>query len=94
MVAICFLAFDTFKHMLSDKNGCHITGPPTMLAEVTTGVFKSIFTVTPFKSMKTSLINHKKCAVPQYCSLIYGSRSILAERGLCGIGAAAGFITV
>ena len=82
--AIRFLAFDTFKHLLSDDTG-HITGPRTVLAGLGAGVFESIFAVAPFESIKTSLIDDKKRAVPQYRGLIHGSKSILAERGIRGI---------
>jgi solute carrier family 25 citrate transporter 1 len=82
--AIRFLSFDTFKHLLAEENG-HITGPRTVLAGLGAGVFESIFAVAPFESIKTSLIDDKKRAVPQYRGLIHGSRSILAERGIRGI---------
>lgn len=82
--AIRFLSFDTFKHLLSNENG-HITGPCTVLAGLGAGIFESRFAVAPFESIKTSLIDDKKRAVPQYRGLIHRSQSILAERDIRGI---------
>jgi solute carrier family 25 (mitochondrial citrate transporter), member 1 len=82
--AIRFLSFDTFKDLLSDENG-HISGPRTVLAGLGAGVCESIFAVTPFESIKTSLIDDKKRAVPQYRGLIHGAGRIISERGIRGI---------
>ena len=70
--------------MLSDENG-HITGPRIVLAGLGAGVVESIFAVAPFESIKTSLIDDKKRAVPQYRGLVHGTKSIIAERGIRGI---------
>lgn len=56
-----------------------------MLAGLAAGICESIFAVAPFESIKTSLIDDKKRAVPQYRGLVHGTRSILAERGIRGI---------
>jgi len=70
--------------MLSDADG-KITGPRTALAGLGAGIMESTLAVTPFESIKTSLIDDRKRPQPKYKGLIHGTRMIVAERGIRGI---------
>lgn len=49
-----FVAFDTFKALLSDADG-KISGPRTVIAGFGAGFTESLLAVTPFESIKTQL---------------------------------------
>lgn len=49
-----FVAFDTYKTMLQDEFG-KISGPRTVIAGFGAGITESLFAVTPFESIKTTL---------------------------------------
>lgn len=49
-----FVAFDTYKTLLQDEFG-NISGPRTVIAGFGAGITESLFAVTPFESIKTSL---------------------------------------
>lgn len=51
---IGFVAFDQYKALLQDANG-KISGPRTVIAGFGAGVTESLFAVTPFESIKTTL---------------------------------------
>ncbi|KAG4426889.1 fumarase, partial [Cadophora sp. M221] len=69
-----FVAFDQYKSMLQDADG-KISGPRTVIAGFGAGVTESLLAVTPFESIKTTLIDDRKSANP---------RIIARERGLRG----------
>lgn len=50
-----FVAFDTYKMMLEDQAG-HISGPRTVIAGFGAGITESVLAVTPFESIKTTLL--------------------------------------
>lgn len=49
-----FVAFDQFKTLLQDSNG-KLSGPRTVIAGLGAGAIESVFAVTPFESIKTTL---------------------------------------
>lgn len=49
------MAFDTYKTMLQDQTG-HISGPRTVIAGFGAGITESLLAVTPFESIKTTLL--------------------------------------
>lgn len=49
------MAFDTYKTMLQDQAG-HISGPRTVIAGFGAGITESLLAVTPFESIKTTLL--------------------------------------
>lgn len=49
-----FVAFDTYKALLQDEFG-KISGPRTVIAGFGAGITESLFAVTPFESIKTTL---------------------------------------
>lgn len=49
-----FVAFDTYKTLLQDEFG-KISGPRTVIAGFGAGITESLFAVTPFESIKTTL---------------------------------------
>ncbi|KAF8449670.1 mitochondrial tricarboxylate transporter [Terfezia claveryi] len=77
---IRFLTFDRLKSLLSDETG-YISGPRTVLAGLGAGIIESIFAVTPFESIKTSLIDDRKSGKPRMRGFIHGTTLILRERG-------------
>ncbi|OLL22174.1 putative mitochondrial carrier [Neolecta irregularis DAH-3] len=81
---IRFVSFDKFKKLLSDADG-KITGPRTALAGLGAGIMESTLAVTPFESIKTSLIDDRKRPQPKYKGFVHGTRMIVAERGIRGI---------
>lgn len=50
-----FVAFDQYKALLQDSNG-KISGPRTVIAGFGAGVTESLLAVTPFESIKTTLL--------------------------------------
>lgn len=53
-VLLGFVAFDTYKTLLQDEFG-KISGPRTVIAGFGAGITESLFAVTPFESIKTTL---------------------------------------
>jgi solute carrier family 25 (mitochondrial citrate transporter), member 1 len=78
-----FLAFDTYKHLLSDEDG-QISGPRTVAAGFGAGVTESLLAVTPSESIKTQLVDDRKRAVPRMRGFIHGSKIIAQEKGVRG----------
>lgn len=78
-----FVAFDTYKHLLSDENG-HISGPRTVLAGFGAGITESLLAVTPSESVKTQLVDDAKRAQPRMQGFIHGSTLIAKEKGIRG----------
>ncbi|GAO46425.1 hypothetical protein G7K_0656-t1 [Saitoella complicata NRRL Y-17804] len=78
--AVRFLAFDTFKHLLSKEDGS-ISAPATVLAGLGAGVSESIFAVTPFESIKTALIDDRKGPNPRLNGFVHGTSTIIREGG-------------
>lgn len=52
--SVRFLAFDSIKGMLVDKNG-KLSGARGILAGMGAGVLESVLAVTPFETIKTAL---------------------------------------
>ncbi|MCJ1432606.1 hypothetical protein MMC27_001963 [Xylographa pallens] len=80
---IRFVAFDTYKTLLEDEAG-NISGPRTVIAGFGAGVTESLLAVTPFESIKTTLIDDRKLAKPRMRGFLDGSAIIFRERGLRG----------
>lgn len=78
-----FLAFDTYKQMLSDDDG-KISGPRTVAAGFGAGVTESLLAVTPSESVKTQLVDDSKRATPRMRGFIHGSTIIAREKGIRG----------
>ncbi|KIY02800.1 uncharacterized protein Z520_01265 [Fonsecaea multimorphosa CBS 102226] len=78
-----FLAFDTYKHLLSDDDG-QISGPRTVAAGFGAGVTESLLAVTPSESIKTQLVDDRKRAQPRMRGFIHGSMVIAREKGIRG----------
>lgn len=53
-MSLGFVAFDTYKTLLQDEFG-KISGPRTVIAGFGAGITESLFAVTPFESIKTTL---------------------------------------
>ncbi|KAI9884276.1 MAG: hypothetical protein M1823_003931 [Watsoniomyces obsoletus] len=80
---IRFVAFDTYKNMLQDENG-KVSGPRTVVAGFGAGATESLLAVTPFESIKTTLIDDRKSAKPRMRGFLHGSMIIARERGIRG----------
>jgi solute carrier family 25 citrate transporter 1 len=78
-----FVAFDQYKSLLADHNG-HISGPRTVIAGFGAGVTESLLAVTPFESIKTTLIDDRKSAKPRLRGFLHAVPIIARERGLRG----------
>jgi len=79
---IQFTAFDLYKRLLQNERG-EVTGPMTMVAGFGAGITESALAVTPFESIKTTLIEDKKSPKPR--GFLHGTTIILKERGLRGL---------
>ncbi|KAH0542364.1 hypothetical protein FGG08_003209 [Glutinoglossum americanum] len=82
-LSIGFVAFDTFRNLLQDDKG-KISGPRTVLAGLGAGVSESLFAVTPFESIKTTLIDDRKSGNPRMRGFLHGSKIMFQERGVRG----------
>ncbi|KAI9731466.1 MAG: hypothetical protein M1818_007856 [Claussenomyces sp. TS43310] len=80
---IRFVAFDQYKALLQDANG-EISGPRTVIAGFGAGVTESLLAVTPFESIKTTLIDDRKSATPRMRGFLHAVPIIARERGLRG----------
>jgi len=80
---IRFVAFDYYKNLLSDADG-NISGPRTVIAGFGAGTTESLLAVTPFESIKTTLIDDRKSAKPRMRGFLHGSAIMFRERGLRG----------
>ncbi|QVM06480.1 hypothetical protein D8B26_001188 [Coccidioides posadasii str. Silveira] len=80
---IRFVAFDTFKSLLQDRDG-KISGPRTVLAGFGAGFTESLLAVTPFESIKTQLIDDRKASKPRMRGFLHGTTVIFRERGIRG----------
>ncbi|KAL9095478.1 MAG: hypothetical protein Q9165_002349 [Trypethelium subeluteriae] len=78
-----FVAFDTYKSLLSDAEG-RISGPGTVIAGFGAGATESLLAVTPFESIKTQLIDDRKSANPRMKGFIHGTAVIAREKGIRG----------
>ncbi|KAL9123220.1 MAG: hypothetical protein Q9187_000237 [Circinaria calcarea] len=81
--AECFVAFDSYKALLQDEAG-NISGPRTVIAGFGAGITESLLAVTPFESIKTTLIDDRKSANPRMRGFLHGSALIFRERGIRG----------
>jgi solute carrier family 25 citrate transporter 1 len=57
------VAYDQYKSLLQDANG-NISGPRTVIAGFGAGVTESLFAVTPFESIKTTLYTPLPLPIP------------------------------
>ncbi|KAL8833459.1 MAG: hypothetical protein Q9170_004268 [Blastenia crenularia] len=80
---IRFVAFDTYKTLLQDETG-KISGPRTVIAGFGAGITESLLAVTPFESIKTTIIDDRKSANPRMRGFLHGSSIIWRERGIRG----------
>lgn len=80
---IRFVAFDQYKALLQDADG-KISGPRTVIAGFGAGVTESLFAVTPFESIKTTLIDDRKSGKPRMRGFLHAVPIIARERGLRG----------
>ncbi|KAH8791535.1 mitochondrial carrier domain-containing protein [Hyaloscypha finlandica] len=80
---IRFVAFDQYKALLQDSNG-NISGPRTVIAGFGAGVTESLLAVTPFESIKTTLIDDRKSANPRMRGFLHAVPIIARERGIRG----------
>ncbi|KAK0517128.1 hypothetical protein JMJ35_000283 [Cladonia borealis] len=80
---IRFVAFDQYKTLLQDEAG-NISGPRTVIAGFGAGITESLLAVTPFESIKTTLIDDRKSANPRMRGFLHGSGIIFRERGIRG----------
>lgn len=78
-----FLAFDSYKYLLSDEDG-QISGPRTVLAGFGAGITESLLAVTPSESVKTQLIDDRKRPQPRMRGFLHGSAVIAREKGIRG----------
>ncbi|KAI4124331.1 MAG: hypothetical protein LQ338_004844 [Usnochroma carphineum] len=81
---IRFVSFDTYKTLLQDEMG-KISGPRTVMAGFGAGITESLLAVTPFESIKTTLIDDRKSANPRMRGFLHGSSIIWRERGIRGL---------
>ena len=51
-----FVAFDQYRTLLQDESG-QISGPRTVIAGFGAGITESLLAVTPFESIKTTLLD-------------------------------------
>ncbi|KFY45753.1 hypothetical protein V494_00799 [Pseudogymnoascus sp. VKM F-4513 (FW-928)] len=78
-----FVVFDQIKELLQDANG-NLSGPKTVVAGLGAGVFESVLAVTPFESIKTTLIDDRKAVKPRLRGFLHAVPLIARERGIAG----------
>ncbi|KAK7943873.1 tricarboxylate transporter mitochondrial carrier protein [Apiospora aurea] len=81
--AIRFASFEHYKRLLADENG-KVSGPRNVIAGFGAGVTESLFAVTPTESIKTTLIDDRKRAVPRMRGFLDAIPIIFRERGIRG----------
>lgn len=81
--AIRFVSFEQYKRLLADENG-KVSGARNVLAGFGAGVTESLLAVTPTESIKTTLIDDRKRAVPRMRGFLDAIPIIWRERGLRG----------
>jgi solute carrier family 25 (mitochondrial citrate transporter), member 1 len=79
-----FLSFDTIKNAFKDPETGTLTPLRNMLAGMTSGVFASIFAVTPTERIKTALIDDARNA-KRFHSPLHAVAFIYRETGLLGL---------
>lgn len=79
-----FLGFDAIKDMLRDEEG-NLTKTRGALAGLGAGVLESVVAVTPFETIKTTMIDDKQSKNPKYQGLIKGTSRLIKDKGLSGI---------
>lgn len=80
---IRFVAFDQYKALLKDANG-NVSGLRTMVAGFGAGITESLLAVTPFESIKTTLIDDRKSGKPRMRGFLHAVPTIARERGIRG----------
>ncbi|SPO05528.1 probable citrate transport protein, mitochondrial [Cephalotrichum gorgonifer] len=80
---IRFVAFDQYKSLLADADG-KLSGPRTVIAGLGAGVTESLLAVTPFESIKTTLIDDRKSPKPRMTGFLSAVPIIARERGIRG----------
>ena len=78
-----FVSFEQYKRLLADENG-KVSGARNVLAGFGAGVTESLLAVTPTESIKTTLIDDRKRAVPRMRGFLDAIPIIWRERGLRG----------
>ncbi|KAK8085814.1 Mitochondrial carrier domain protein [Apiospora hydei] len=78
-----FASFEHYKRLLADENG-KVSGPRNVIAGFGAGVTESLFAVTPTESIKTTLIDDRKRAVPRMRGFLDAIPIIFRERGIRG----------
>ncbi|KAK8070268.1 hypothetical protein PG994_006884 [Apiospora phragmitis] len=81
--AIRFASFEHYKRLLADENG-KVSGPRNVIAGFGAGVTESLFAVTPTESIKTTLIDDRKRAVPRMRGFLDAIPIIFRKRGVRG----------
>ncbi|EPX73817.1 citrate transporter [Schizosaccharomyces octosporus yFS286] len=79
--AVRFFAFDSIKKTLADENG-NLSGPRTVLAGLGAGIAESTLVLTPFESIKTSIIDEGKKPKPRYHGFLKGCKTMLKDGGI------------
>jgi solute carrier family 25 (mitochondrial citrate transporter), member 1 len=77
------VAFDQYKSLLADADG-KLSGPRTVIAGFGAGATESLLAVTPFESIKTTLIDDRKSAKPRMRGFLHAVPIIARERGIRG----------
>ncbi|CCU75720.1 mitochondrial tricarboxylate transporter [Blumeria hordei DH14] len=80
---IRFVAYDQYRTMLQDANG-NISRSRTVMAGFGAGLTESLLAVTPFESIKTTIIDDRKRATPRIRGFLHAIPVIARERGLRG----------
>ncbi|SZF03699.1 unnamed protein product [Blumeria hordei] len=80
---IRFVAYDQYRTMLLDANG-NISRSRTVMAGFGAGLTESLLAVTPFESIKTTIIDDRKRATPRIRGFLHAIPVIARERGLRG----------
>ncbi|KAK9462006.1 mitochondrial carrier domain-containing protein [Lipomyces oligophaga] len=79
-----FLGFDSLKKLLADKDG-KLSGSRGVIAGFGAGVLESVFALTPFETIKTTLIDDAQRPNPRYHGFLHGTYSLVKEGGFGAI---------
>ncbi|ODQ64678.1 mitochondrial carrier [Nadsonia fulvescens var. elongata DSM 6958] len=82
--SVRFLGFDSIKKLLVDDEG-KLSGFRGMLAGLGAGIMESVVAVTPFETIKTSMIDDKRRSTPRYQGLFSGTARLVRDKGFAGI---------